>query len=340
MRPEKGAPQGAPFFISAALGLLLLASCAKTGKLSVESTLRTGAGPLGAALSPDGTMLAVACGRSNDVWIHNLKSLETARVDTLPEPQDVLFDADGKKLLVSESGGDSVAQITLSEMRVTRRFKVLAQPALMTRLADGAHVLVSSLSLSGAGVFRLPGMRTEKMLGMEGSAQRLMQSRDGKELYAVTQDGAAFVRFRLADLSQQLSVLVRGNPVDLALSADGQFAWVAGEGKFFDQGEEGQEPEPGAITCVRLSDGRAVDWAPACAAIRAITLSQSGRWLFAACGEEGELQVIDVNSFEVKARLSLPGDPFEILVSPDGKRLYVTQSDLKQVSVVLTGPWQ
>jgi hypothetical protein len=341
-KAAKGAPRGAPFFHCVGLALLLL-SCSKPGILKVESTLRCGAQPEGMALSPEGTRLAVACQRSNDVWIFNLNSLEESRIDTLPAPLDVLFEPDGKKLLVSESGADSVAQISLSEMRITRRFKVLGEPLRMTRLEDGSRMLVSSLSETGVGVFRLPGLRTEKTLPMEGYAERVLQSRDGHEILAVTRDNPAFVRFRLNDLSQQLSVLVKGSPVDLALSQDGKFAWVAGEGKFFeesDESEEGKEPDPGAITCIRLADGRAVDWAPICAAVRSLIISRSGKYLYAVCGEEGELQVIDTQDFRILDRLSLPGDPAEILSSRDGQRLYIAQRDLKQISVVLSGPWK
>src|SRR4029079_13774820 len=134
-----------------------LGACRRVEGLKVESTLRTGAQPEGLALSHDGGTLAVARQRKHDVWIHNLKSLEVGRVDTLPGPEDLLFEPDGKKLLVTESGADSVAQVSLAEMRVTRRFKVLGQPLRMTRLKDGLHMIVSSLSQTGAGVFRLPG---------------------------------------------------------------------------------------------------------------------------------------------------------------------------------------
>lgn len=336
---KKGAPQGAPFFVFLAL-LAAAAACGRVGTLKVESTLRTGAQPEGLALSPDGARLAVACQRSNDVWIYDLKAGRSSRIDTLPGPQDVLFDADGRKLLVAEGGAESIAQVSLSEMRVTRRFKVLPQPLRMTRLQGADRMLVSSLTMTGSGVFRLPGLRAEKHLAMEGFAERILQSKDGREIFAVTRESAAFVRFRLSDLSQQLSVLVKGSPVDLALSPDGRLAWVAGEGSFFEQGEEGQQAVPGAITCVRLSDGRAVDWAPTCAAVRSLTASPSGKYLYAVCGEEGELQVLSSLDFRILARLSLPGDPADLVLSPDGKRIYVAQRDLKQVSVVLSGAWQ
>jgi hypothetical protein len=82
-----------------------------------------------------------------------------------------------------------------------------------------------------------------------------------------------------------------------------------------------------------------VDSAPCCAAVRALLSSESGRYLFAVCGEEGELQVLDSSNFRILDRLSLPGDPSELLLSRDGKRLYVAQRDLKQISVVRTGAW-
>ncbi len=316
--------------------LLLLASCGKPGALRVERILKVGAMPEALRLSPDGAVLAVACARSNDVWIFRLAGGEALRVDTGLQPADLLFSAEGGRLLVSESGADSVAQISLAQKRVTRRFKVLPEPARLESFGSD-RILVTSLSLPGAGVFRGPGMRPEKTLALEGFVERILPSRDGKQLYAVTRENGAFVSIRAADLYPQLSVLVGGSPVDLALDPGGAFAWVAGEGKFFDYEEEEAEPEPGALTCVRLLDGRAVDSAPLCAGARAMAISPSGRYLHVLCGEESEMQVFDSASLAMLARVTLHGDPTALAVSPDGRRVFVAQRDLKQVSVVRMG---
>jgi DNA-binding beta-propeller fold protein YncE len=338
---RRGAPQGAPFFHALCLiACLGLTACSRHEKFEVLGVLRTGAFPSGMALSPDGSAMAVACQRSNDVWIVPLDGAAASHVDTLPLPQDVIYSPDWTKVLVSESGGDSIAQLSLDEMRVTRRFKVLGQPSRLQAFQDQSRLLISSLSETGVGVFRLPRLRNEKMLSMDGFCQRILESADGKALYAVTRDSPAFLSFRVADLSEQISVLVKGSPVDLALDPEGNFAWVAGAGNYFEQEDGSEASNPGAITCIRLSDMRAVDSGDTCAAIRALLLSKSGRWIFAACGEEGELRVLNSQNFEEVAKLPLAGNPSELLLSPDGSRIYVAQTDLKRISIVSCGPWQ
>jgi DNA-binding beta-propeller fold protein YncE len=314
-------------------------ACSRQGDLRVLRTLRVGAQPEGLALSPDGRLLAVACQRSNDVWITALAGGVPFRIDTGPAPQDLMFSPDGTKLLVAESGGESVAQVSLSERRVTRRFKVQPQPLRMEAVPGGGRMLVTSLTETGVGVYGMPGFRAEKSIPLEGLAERVLSSPDGKELLAVTRESPAFVRIRMADLSHQSSLLVKGSPVDLALSPEGDFAWVAGEGKFFDQETEG-EASPGWLSCIRLSDNRLVDFAPICSAVRSVAAAPSGRWLYAVCGEEGELLVVDAGNLAVKARLSLPGDPAELHLSKNGSELYVAQRDLKQISIIGLGRWK
>lgn len=324
------------FFAWAAL--LLIAACSAQGPLRIERVLKVGAQPEGLRLSPDGSKLGVACSRSNDVWIFDLAGGPLLRVDTGLQPADLLFEPDGGRVLVSESGSDTVAQVSLAQKRVTRRFKVLPEPARLEFFGPD-RILVTSLSLPGAGVFRGPGMRAEKTLVLEGFVERILPSADGKELFAATRESGAFVRIRSADLNPQLSVLVGAAPVDLALDRQGAFAWVAGEGKF-DPFDEESEPLPGSLTCVRLSDGRAVDSVPLCPGARAMALSGSGRYLYVLCGEESEMQVFSASSLDLQGSLTLHGDPTALAVSADGKRIYVAQRDLKQVAVVLAGKWR
>jgi DNA-binding beta-propeller fold protein YncE len=327
---------------------LVLPSCGLRNKneLRVERTFRVGAEPEFLALSDDEKTLAVACGRSNDVWVLDLKGAEAPkRIDTGAQPAGMLLDSRARRILVAESGSDTLAQISMEEGRVTRRFKVLPGPADLQPIpghggAAQERTLVTSLDVKGFGVFRGSSLRAEKTVLLEGFVERLLPSKDGKELLAVTRDTGAFVRVRMADLSPRWSLRVKGTPVDLALSADGKFAWVAGAGRYFDPTEEERAPEPGGLSLVRLKDSRLVDSSALCPGVKSLTLSHSGSFLYALCLEEDELQVFDSRTLELKARLEVHGSPCAAVLSADGARLYVAQRDLKQVLAVATGAWK
>jgi sugar lactone lactonase YvrE len=49
---------------------------------------------------------------------------------------------------------------------------------------------------------------------------------------------------------------------------------------------------------------------------------------------------LNSQNFEEVAKLPLAGNPSELLLSPDGSRIYVAQTDLKRISIVSCGPWQ
>lgn len=341
----------AAIFCALLAAWLLLPSCGlrKKNELHVERAFKVGAEPEFLALSSDETTLAVACTRSNDVWVLDLAGgSPSKRIDTGPQPAGMLLDVSARRVLVAESGADTLAQISLEEGRVTRRFKVLPEPVRLQLLQDpgaaagaGAQrILVTSLNVMGFGVFRGSSLRAEKMVMLEGFVEKLLPSKDGKELFAVTRDNAAFARVRLADLSPQWSLRVKGSPVDLALSQDGQFAWVAGAGNFFDQTEGDRLPDPGGLSLIRLSDSRVVDSSTLCPGVKAMLLSRSGAYLYVLCQEEDELQVFDSRDLIMKASLGIHGSPGAMALSADGARLYVAQRDLKQVLAVATGAWR
>jgi DNA-binding beta-propeller fold protein YncE len=304
-------------------------------------------------LSPDGKFLAVACQRSRDIWLLDLNAKVTAsgpqaleerlaaRVDTGPVPVDLLFEEGGRRLLVTESDNDSVDQVSLEQGRITRRFKVLPEPGRLEPLpGPGTRILISSTTVTGFGVFRGASLRPEKNVILEGLVSRMLPSKDFREILAVTHDSGAFVRVRLADLSPQWSLAVKGSPVDLALSPDGRFAWVAGAGKIFDQTQGEKAPEPGALSCVRLQDSRVVNAVELCPGACALEISRSGKYLYVLCGDEGLLEVYDSSSLALKDSMPLHGDPDGLLLSSDGSSLFVAQADLKQVSELDLGPYQ
>ncbi|MGH7442526.1 MAG: YncE family protein, partial [bacterium] len=98
-----------------ALGSLGM-GCAKPFSARVEARWRIGLGADALAVSAD--RLAVACSRSNDVWLLGLPEGDfIARVDTRPRPRALLFDPRGRGLYVA-ADLTSVALLSVDGRRV------------------------------------------------------------------------------------------------------------------------------------------------------------------------------------------------------------------------------
>src|SRR3954468_20373523 len=95
-----------------ALGLAL-SGCKGPRTPRLLGAVTCGAGPRGMSLSPDGSILAVACSGSHEVWLYGLEQEGTPhrRIPVGLSPSDLAFSADAEELMVTESGSDSLARV-------------------------------------------------------------------------------------------------------------------------------------------------------------------------------------------------------------------------------------
>jgi hypothetical protein len=138
-------PLAAPMLF-AALGLAV--GCGRPGAPQVLARLRIGLGATALALAPDGHTLAVACKRSNDVWLLDMNAgsdQAPQRIDTGARPRALLFQAGRPGFYVAEGlpPNASVALVKLDDHRVARRYQPKGQLGRWLELSGEQRLLAA-----------------------------------------------------------------------------------------------------------------------------------------------------------------------------------------------------
>jgi hypothetical protein len=205
--------------------LLFWAACAGCGRdqgPTITQRLRVGLGADSLSLSPDGDKLAVACRRSNDVWVLDMAGgalLE--RVDTMPRPRAVFFHPAGLSFYVAE-GLSSVAQVRLSDQRVARRFKPRWRVTRLALEPRSGRLFAGHQGVPLLGVYRLKDMHLETTVEVGGEVVDLAFG--PKDAWILTSQADGLARLSLTDMSLRTAALAGPDP--RALDADAEHGWA------------------------------------------------------------------------------------------------------------------
>jgi hypothetical protein len=218
--------------------LLFLAcgfGCGGAAGPTIAQRLRVGLGADSLSLSPDGGELAVACRRSNDVWILSLPGGEMLdRVDTMPRPRAVFFHPSGQSFYVAE-GLSSVAQVRLSDRRVARRFKPRWRVTLLALEPRSGRLFGGHLGVPLLGVYRLKDMHLETSVAVGGEVVGLAFG--PKDAWVLTSQADGLAQLSLTDMSVRTAALAGPDPRALAADTERGWAYVACHGRAGEAGD-------------------------------------------------------------------------------------------------------
>lgn len=364
--------------LCAALLLFALAGsgCRGRGAPTIKATWRIGLGAVAIAVDAQDGKLAVACRRSNDVWVLDAAAGGMLhRIDTLPRPRQVLFHPERDAFFVAE-GVSSVAQVRLRDERVARRFRPLSKVGLMAWEPFSERLFCAHEGLPTLGVYRLRDMHHETSVDIGGELVGLHF--DGHDAWLATRQADALVKLSLTDLSVKGSALAGPDPLGLALDLDADRAYIACHGRkgeaaplalptpvpspsataFVPEGEDADDSgipavdlsdapdddvqeassawDGGGLAVFRLSDIRALDYLELPGGPMAIQISPDGKSAALAC-EDGKLRIVDLARRKVRSTLDLGGRPGAMALHSDGRRLLVALYDKKALLVVDAG---
>ena len=216
------------------LFMALLTGCGPAGAPTIEGKLRIGLGASALALAPDGVTLAVACKRSNDVWLLDMSAQaprESQRIDTSAKPRALLFQAGKPGFFVAEglSPNASVALIKLSDHRVARRYRPKGLLSRWLELPQQDRLLAARLGEPLLGVYRLKDWHLVKAVQVGGEVTALAAEKDA--WWAATRQADSLARLSPRDLSLQAVALAGPEPRGLALASAQGLAFVACQGR-------------------------------------------------------------------------------------------------------------
>lgn len=321
---------------AALLLFLALGGCGGKGAPSLDGSWRIGMGASDLSLSPGRSELAVACARSNDVWVLAVKDGALLhRIDTLPRPRAVMFHPEREAFYVAE-GLSSVAQVRLEDERVARRFRPRSKVSRMAFEASSGRIFAGHQGLPTLGIYRLRDMHLEAGLALGGELTDLAFL--GREAWLCTRQADSLVRLSLTDLSIKAAILAGPDPRRLALAPGADRALVACHGRFGEAAPlalptpiptyDGLSNLQGVSDAAEAQDEEGPDAAagaseePAEDPSEALT-SRPSSW------DGGGLAVFRLSDARRLDYLELPGGPIAVIANGDATRAAVACEDGK-----------
>ena len=272
---------------------------------------------------------------------------------------------DGSRIYAAANSGLHV--IDAASNQVVATLKTLPNPAGLTITGRrGFLTNLFSLKLSVIDT-AAPAIADSISLFSEGTRPaygRVAAARDSSTVYVVDQMGQNLVSVAVSGQPAVQTFGLDLKPDDVALTADGRWAYVCGCKGFctpgrvqrFDTqakriGESIQvgpspyrvvlHPDGKTLYTANLGDGSVsvvdleslslttnVTVAPQ---LTAVAVSNDGDWIYAVSRAANQLAAIDAGDNEVHARMSLGPSPREVVLSPDGRRAYVSTAGGVQV---------
>ncbi len=361
LSPASGSARGgrrlAALLSFGALGLAW--GCGGRGPAVPAESWRIGLGARAMALSPGGGLLAVACARSNDVWLLSLPDgAKVARVDTAPRPRAVYFAPGGRRGFYVAAGLTGVALVASNGSGLLDDFSPPLPIRAFSADPGSGNLLCALAGLPLLGVFRGSDLHLDSVLAVGGEVQAVGLL--GGDAWVATRRAGGLVKVSVKRMSVVAQALAGPDPDGLALDRRAGLAYVP----CFGGQPAGDLPRPpfdladlsptalletddlldapvdpvpagGGVAVLRLRDTRRVDYLPVPGGPLGAALSPSGRELAVDCAD-GVLRVLDLRARAVRAGLPLGGRPGAMLALPGG-RLAVALQDRKAVVVVDPG---
>lgn len=302
-------------------GCSVLSSGGAPAAADALATIPVGRGPVLLAMAPDGSRVIAA---SSD----RLAAIDTATHEIVasfpgePNPSSLAFSADGRRLYVTYLFTDRLSVLDPTTGAVLERVALVA------------------------------GQRPGGWAGLAVSPDRSLAIAANRERS----------RIAIVDLTGRDSRSVSPDlrPRDVAISADGSTAYIAGCPKICSEGaiqvfDTGTQRFTGSITVgnnpfrivlgpdgrsawtanlggatvsvVDLASRRTIATVPTVPAPTGLALTADGRRLFVASNAVGDVAALDAGSGRELGRVSAGRKARDIVVAPDGRRAWVSTGD-------------
>ena len=249
----------------------------------------------------------------------------------------------GERVYVSDEDGGNVVVINASDDSVVARIPVGKRPRGIRVSPDGKRLFVALSGLpkagpgvdesklppadpnaDGIGVVDLDSLKLDSTLPGGKDPELFDVSADGKRLWVSNEDGAEASLVDVAAGKVVRKAPVGKEPEGVAIHPGGKVVYVTNEG---DNSVTVLDAGSGAQVATIATGGRP----------RSVVFTADGARAFIACETTHALTLVDARSHTRTGDLELPGDmvrPMGLVISPDGKTLYVTGGRGKTVHVI------
>jgi len=285
-------------------------SVVNTATSTVGANPASAFSPAGAALSPDGSRLFVACPNSNAVSVYNtVTNLQIANIPIGQAPMGVAVD--NTRLYVTLNNSATLAVFNAATFGQQANLRVGFGPsAVAVSTATGCVYVANSLSNTVTVIdttrIGTPNNPVIGTLRVPDSPIAIALSADGNSAWVLSSGRPLLARLDLASGEIAERIALPFPPAGLALSPDDQAVYVTGYGP--------------AVVRVAAATGRVSEplrlptcTTPRCVAMGA-TVSADGNTLYVANSSRNQVAVIDTGRMELLRSIEVQDSPRAVVL--------------------------
>jgi YVTN family beta-propeller protein len=225
----------------------------------------------------------------------------------------------GGVAIVTQLDGGRIVRLNADEGLLLDSVRVGNVPTDVTYLADANSAAVTNQADASVGFLDFGRLQQTTVVAGPSSTFRVLQSKDGRHLYATASSGSVGV-IALPSHSVEAAIGVGGAPNGLALSPDGRTLYVTAV--------------TGGISVVNTASNTVVRTIPLAGTLQDIAVSGDGRELYVASESGNVVYVLDAASGSVKTSIDVGAPVFGLSLTPDNAQLYATSPEAGMVWII------
>ncbi|WP_020562725.1 beta-propeller fold lactonase family protein [Methylosarcina fibrata] len=283
------------------------------GSNTVLKTILVGGGhPTRLAASPDGTRVYVNNREGDFVSVIDTESNTVlASVPVGNEPEFSTITPDGSEVYVSNNKENTVSVIDTATNTVIKTIGVSDNPRFINATPDGQYVYVGGRDSNKVDIIEVASHTVKKTLKVGSYPTGMVLSPDGSRIYICVWGENSLATVDLATQSVIAKTPVGNSPVNLNISPDGTKVFVVNHGDGTVSIVDTTEMESSS------NSGNSNDW-----------------WDWWDWWYNGGNDTSPTGEHPVLATLAVGPTPWEIVVSPDSQKAYLSPANSNSTVVI------
>jgi YVTN family beta-propeller protein len=283
------------------------------GNNTVLKTILVGGGhPTRLAASPDGTRVYVNNREGNYVSVIDTETNTVlAQVQVGKEPEFSTITPDGSEVYVSNNKENTVSVIDTASNTVIKTVSVSDNPRFINATLDGKYVYVGGRDSNNVDVIEVASHSVIKTIKVGSYPTGMVLSPDGSRIYICVWGEDSLATVDLATQSVIAMTPVGNSPVNLNISPDGTKVFVVNHGD-------------GTVTIVDTTQMET----------SSKTTSTKSLFDWWDWWDNGDNDESATGSHPVLATLAVGPTPWEIVVSPDSQKAYLSPANSNSTVII------
>lgn len=297
----------------------LSAAGAATYPAPASAVIAVGSGPIGLAVSPDGSFAYVANSSASTVSrIRTSDDIVTATTGVGGRPNGIAISPDGTFAYVTSPTANTIFRIRTSDNSITATIASPWNPLWVSLSPDGSFAYVTSSSANSMYRIRTSDNAITARIILPSRSGHVAVSPDGTYAYATSPTANQVSRIRTADNTVAATVSVGTGPTGVAIAPNGTFAYVANQSS-------------SSLSRLRTSDSTVTDTVGLGIAPNLLTVSPDSTSAYVTSRTNSMAARIDAVTNTVAAEFPVGSRPMAVAYAPAGTHAYIAHSGANSV---------